>query len=120
MVVRCAAHRRLSPLVGLGGGLQRSRGDCARDSVGVDRVRALVAKGPGRGATLTRELNLGELRKGEVLRISLPRTPVDKTSAGMSDFVGSPHGIMGTVRKKGRELHRCVSNAAGRSKSRSN
>jgi hypothetical protein len=42
------------------GGLQRSPGDCAGDSVGVDRVRALVAKGNGRGATLTRELNFAE------------------------------------------------------------
>src|SRR5918997_3649911 len=40
---------------------------------------------------------------------------VNKTSAGASDLVGSPHGIMGTVRKKGKEPHTCVSSAAARS-----
>jgi hypothetical protein len=40
-----------------------------------------------------------------LLRILLPRTRVNKTTAGTSDLVGSPHGIMGTTRKKGKEPH---------------
>jgi hypothetical protein len=61
VVVRRAAHRRLSPGRylgdGRGGGQREHR---VRDSLGIDRLRALVARRHSSGATLTRELNFGE------------------------------------------------------------
>src|SRR5918994_468372 len=60
-LVPAARDSGLSPRRGLGGGRGRGhREHRVRDSVGVSRLRALVAKGHGSGAALARELNVRE------------------------------------------------------------
>jgi hypothetical protein len=61
VMVRRAAHGRLRPGRLLGDRAFGDRELSVRDSLGVDRLRALVAEGHGsRAAILTRELNFGE------------------------------------------------------------
>jgi hypothetical protein len=66
LMVRATADSLLPPgrLVGQRCCGQREHSVC--DSLGIDRLRALVAKGRGSRATLTRKLNFLELRKAEV------------------------------------------------------